>query len=170
MLRLNSLQNDYEFCVSCDPAFAPPPKRADFASDDEYTKAVDAYQAAWRVARETANYTPLILEGQAPTKFILTPKVNRHIWRAIQDRAMLPADSPRHIGQVTMMSLLVRLALKSIPAFDGDVSHAPDPQWNNWPLAPQSVVDMLEEEDPAIVGEIGMHVFTRLAEGLSSKR
>jgi hypothetical protein len=164
MIRTGSLQSDYDFYVSSDPAFSKPPVApADDASEEQVKAFRDAatdYIHKWKVARETTDYAALLVEGQTPKKIRLG-RVNRKIWRAIQDRALLPADSQRHIGFVSMMALLTRLALRSIPHLDLKLEHVTDKDYG-WQMAPEEVVEILDEKDPSIVGEIGNEVLRRL--------
>lgn len=165
-LRFGSLQKDFDFYVSSDPAFARPPALpADDASDEDkaaFKTAAEAYIAAWKSARETSDYSKLILDGQTPTKFVLG-RINRNVWRSVQDRAGLPDSEPRRIGFIQLLALLARLSLKSIPSSEIKIEHAPDPQWDGWVMAKPEVIEQLDEFDPSIVGEIGKEVLRRLS-------
>lgn len=166
MIRLPSAVKQYDDFVSIDPAFIQPPAPlGEGATEDErkaYTEALDQYLAKLKAAKETGDWRPMLIEGQVPTKFVLG-QVDRNIWRTVMDRAMLPGDSPRHIGQIALYALLFRLALKSVVGLgDFKVERAPDPQWENWTMAQASVVTELDGIDPRIVGELGAGVFKRL--------
>lgn len=166
MIRPPSAAKQYDEFCTVDPAFIQPPKKpADDASDAdkaEHAAALESYRAKLKAARETGDWKPMLLDGQTPTKFVLG-HVDRNIWRSIIDRATLPGDSPRHIGQTTLHSLLFRLALKSIVGFgDVKVERNPDPQWDFWTMAQADIVTQLDEINPVIVGEIGERVFERL--------
>lgn len=161
MIRTPSAVRDYDAFFSGDSAFEQPP-----AVDGDDRSALEAYQAKLTAMRETGDIAPLLIEGQTPTKFVLG-QVDRTVWRAVTDRAILPADNPRHIGPVSMPALLFRLAVKSIAGLP-PFKRLRDEHWDGWVMAPSSIVDQLDEIDPRIVGEIGDLVFSRLR-GVSPK-
>ena len=78
------------------------------------------------------------------------------------DRATLPQANPRHIGQVTLLGLLFRLAIRNIVGFEQKIERSPDPNWEGWVMAQPEIVTILDEIDANIVGEIGAGVFRRL--------
>lgn len=167
--RLPSNQKQYDDYCSLDPAFVPAPVApGDTASTDEieaFKSAAAEYLAKLKAARKTGDWSALLAPGQtigSATKFVLG-HVDRNVWRAVMDRAILHGDSPRHIGQTVLPSLLFRLAIKSIVGLgEVKVERLPDPQWDGWVMAQASIVTTLDEIDPRIVGEIGMGVFQRL--------
>lgn len=156
MIRLGSLQKDYDFYVSSDPAFIRLPK--DASEEDR-----KAYAAKWKAARETGDYSPLLVTPDAqPTKFVLG-RVKSEIWRQLQDRASLPLSEPLHLGFVTMMALFARLALRAIPSLDMKLEHKMDSAWG-FSMAPADVVDVLDSTDTSIVAEIGTEVLRRISQ------
>jgi hypothetical protein len=171
VIRPPSLQRSWDEYFTGDPAiFQPPPPPPDDASDEikkAHKEAIEQYIAKIRSARETGNWMPVVVEGQIPTKFTLHP-VDRNIWRAIMDRAVLPSSNPRHIGEVTLHALLVRLSLRNITGFEQKIERLPDPNWDNWVMAQASIITTLDEIDPRIIGELGSSVFRRL-QGISPK-
>jgi hypothetical protein len=165
MIRPPSLQRPWDEYFTGDPAILqPPPPPPEDASDElkqAHQDTIDQYIAKIRAARETGNWMPVVVEGQIPTKFTLHP-VDRNIWRSIMDRAVLPPSNPRHIGEVTLHALLVRLSLRNIAGFEQKIDRRPDPNWDNWMMAQPDVITMLDEIDPRIIGELGSSVFRRL--------
>ena len=159
MIRTPSAVRDYDAYFSGDSAFEQPPTPAE---GDEY----NAYQAKLTAARETGDWSPLLIAGQVPTKFVLG-QVDRTTWRAVTDRAILPADNPRHIGPISMPAIVFRLAVKSIVGMDA-FKRQRDERWDGWIMAPASVVDQLDDIDLRIVNEISDQVFSRLR-GVSPK-
>lgn len=156
IIRPPSQQRQWDTHVSIDPAFKQaPPKDSETYADD-----LAAYAVLLANARDSGDWSKLAIEGQSPTKFVLG-QVDRNIWRAIMDRAVLPGDSPRHIGQVTLYALLFRLSIKSIVGWD-KIERSPDFAWDGWVMAPADLVTTLDEIDPRIVGELGLEVFGRL--------
>lgn len=159
MIRPPSQAKDYDLFYSGDPAFRQPPKVVGDATDEQRAE-LDRHFASLRSAKETGNWSALLLDGQVPTKFVCC-QVDRNVWRSLTDRAILPVDSPRYVGQVALHALLFRLAVKEIvgwPAFRRES----DPSWDGWVMAPASLVTQLDEIDPRIVGEVGADVFARL--------
>lgn len=152
MIRFASLQKDYDFYVSVDPAFKQRP--ADEAAQAQY----DADLAA---ARKTGDYRALLLEGQTPTKFVLG-QVDRNTWRALVDRVQLPPTVPRKVGEGTFQALVFRLAIRDIPALDEKVERKADPKWDGWVLAQESLVETMDATWPTIISEIATHVLERL--------
>jgi hypothetical protein len=167
MIRPPSLQRSWDAFVTSDSAIIPAPKRDDAASDEEHKTALEAWIAKIRAARETADWKPVIVEGQSPTKFVMG-QVDRNIWRSVMDRAVLSPDSPRHIGQIALNALLFRLSVREVPEFK-KFERTPDASWDMWVMAPASLVNELDEVDPSIVGELGSEVLRRL-QGIDSKR
>lgn len=166
--RLPSQQKQYDAYCSLDPAFvqAPTPP-ADNVPEEEreaFKVAAQEYLSKFKAAKDTGDWSALLIPGQSPTKFVLG-QVDRNVFRAIADRATLPLDNPRHIGPVALYALLFRLALKSIVGLgDLKVERMPDPQWENWTMAQPSVVTTLDDINPGIVGELGMDILNRLQE------
>jgi hypothetical protein len=166
--RPPSAQRPYETYYSGDPAFVQPPKApADDASDEakkEYTDALEQHGAKVKSARDTGNWQALIVEGQSPTKFVMA-QVDRGVWRELADRMILPPDSHRRVGIVTLRALAFRLAIKSIGGWD-KFERLPDPSWDNWTMAPEDIVAELDAIDAGIVNEIGTDVLERLRGGV----
>lgn len=153
-LRPPSLQRTYDEYWSGDPAFEQLPENATDKQRQEHQKRIDS-------VRETGNWPSLVVEGGSPTKFVMQP-IDRNIWREIVDRGSLPADSERRIGNHMLAALLFRLALVQIENLPGvEVKRTRDPKWG-WMMAHGEVVTLLDDYDPAIVGEIGGAIFGRL--------
>lgn len=165
MIRLSSYQRDYDIYWSGDPALEQPPIDPGRAVSDEtiaaFKAALAAYQTKLTAARETSDWSALILENQVPLKFVMQ-QVDRNIWRAIIDRGSLPLDNPRLIGPGVLSSLLFRLAVKDIPGGEIKVVRAPAPEWDGWVMAQADIVSALDFVNPAIVSELGMDVYRRL--------
>ena len=161
MIRPPSSQRQWDAFTSIDPAFAQRPALPAEPTDADRSALAD-YDAKITAAKETGDWRALLVEGQSPTKFVMG-QIDRNTWRAIMDRAVLPGDSPRHIGQIALHALLVRLALRSVVGFgDVKIERQADPQWEYWPMAQAEIVTQLDEIDPRIVGELGSDVFKRL--------
>lgn len=159
MIRAPSLQRPYDLFVTCDPAVIQPPK-LEGEPTDEFRAEVEQYVQKIKTARETGDWSAVLRPDQVPTKFTLG-QIDRNVWRAIIDRGTLPADNPRHIGHAVVRALLFRLAIRSISGFD-KFDRLPDPAWDNWVMAPASLVTQLDEVDASIIGELGNEIMRRL--------
>jgi hypothetical protein len=168
--RLPSYQHEYTEHWSYDSALVrrptTPPDEAGAESKAAHEKAVEDYERKLRIARETGNWQPLILDGQSPTPFVMG-QVDRNIWRAIRDRLNLRPGSPGWIGIDVGVALLFRLAIQRIVGLDLEVSRRADSRWEGWTMAqPELVSDLDTKYHPGIVTELGDQVFVRLR-GLS---
>lgn len=164
IIRPPSAQKQWDAHVSIDPAFKQAPTKPGEDASDETKEAYKSDSVAYAVtlgnAKDSGDWSKLAIEGQAPTKFVLG-QVDRNIWRAIMDRAVLPESSTLRIGQVTLYALLFRLSIKSIVGWE-KIERTPDYSWDGWVMAPADLVSTLDEIDPRIVGELGLEVFGRL--------
>lgn len=144
MIRPPSNQTSYDEFWSGDPAFAQPP-------DQEKHKR----------ARETGDYSAVLLEGAMPTKFVMAPlKGSQHRW--IADQVAAGA-----IGAAQAHQLAFRCALQEVVNF-GDVTVKKTMHEKLGQIATSEVPDLLDAISTAIVSEIGDRVFAR-AQGLSPK-
>lgn len=172
MLRPPSLSKTFDLYYSGDPAFEQAPaKPAKDASDQEraeYKAALESYLAKVAVAHDTNDWSALLKPEATPSKFVMQ-QIHRPTWRAVMDRAGLSADSPRFLGPNRVTAIAFRMAIQSIPDLDADLKHVPDPSLDGWKMAPESIIDMLDQVDPGIVGELGMVLIKRLSEGISPK-
>lgn len=164
MIRTPTLQRTWSAFASCDPAVARPPERpaSDASADDiaAYKTALEDYAAKIKAAKEAGEWKPVLAGSDLPTRFQMG-QVDRNVWRSIQDRCILPGDSPRYIGMVALNALLFRLSVREIAEYP-KFERLPDPNWDHWVMAPASLITQLDEIDPSIVGEIGTEVFNRL--------
>lgn len=171
MIRLSSYQRDYDMYWSGDPALKQMPPEPDKGATDEqraeYRAAVEDYLTKLTAARETSNWSEMVLDNQVPLKFVMC-QVDRNIWRTIADRAHLDSDNPRWIGPAALPALLFRLALKDIPGSDVRVVRSPAPEWDGWAMAQAEIVSVLDQVSGGIVSELGSDVLRRLA-GVSKK-
>jgi hypothetical protein len=156
MIRPPSLQKHQDDFYSGDPAFIQLPGDATEAQRVEHAH-------RWKVARETGNYSALLVEGQHATKFTMQP-IKRNDWRAFADRASLPFDSSRRIGNAVLPSLLFRMSVVSISGLDIEIKRYPHREWDGWDMASVDVIEMLDSIDPRIVTELGELAFTRMSD------
>jgi hypothetical protein len=156
VIRLPSLQRAVDCYYSGDPAFI---QLADDASESDRAE----HARKWKVARETGNYSALIVEGQQATKFAMQP-VNRTVWRAFVDRVLYPTESPRRIGPITTPSLVFRLSVCSVSGLDVHVKRRAHREWDGWEMAEEEIVQVLDSIDPRIVTELGDLAFARMSD------
>lgn len=162
MIRLPSTFRPYDVYFSGDPALkqSPDAPKADASEDDikAYVEAKKQYLATFFACHDTGDWSPLLIEGQTPLKFVML-HVDRTTFRALVDRIGLPESNPRHIGERLAQSLFVRLALSSIVGAEGlVVRRESDPQWDGWVMAQPEVIQVLDAADPRIVSELGLMV------------
>jgi hypothetical protein len=161
VIRPPSAQKQWDAFWSGDPAFIQPPERPAEVTG-EYTTALEQYLAKLNAARETGDWRPMLIDGQTPTKFVMG-QVDRETWREVADRCGLPSDNPRHIGDITLNSIMFRLSVKSVVGLgDIRVERSPDMKWDGWVMAQRAIVSELDEISPGIIGELGGEVFKRL--------
>lgn len=172
MIRLPSLQRTFDLYWTSDDALEQPPAApARDASPEEHAahkEADAAYHAKLRAAWETGDWSPLLIPGKSPTKFVCA-QVDREIWRSIMERHLLPADNKQHISNQRMYSLVFRLAVVDIVGLDGvKVRREHDEEWG-WTMATRDIVNVLDAGSMHIVSEIGAVIASKLWSSLSGK-
>jgi hypothetical protein len=150
MLRLPSNQREYDDYWSGDPAFHQPDKN-DEAAVKEHAEKV-------RRARQTGDWSSLLIEGETPTKFIMRP-IKGHQWRWLIDESQ--RQDEHKMGGGLFMQLMFRCACVSvknlgIPVNEKQVKH-PDLGM----IAPVDIPDTLDAIDSAIVTELADAAFAR---------
>jgi hypothetical protein len=160
VIRLPSLFKPYDCYVPCDPALKQPPAVPEGATEEqlkEHDEAYREYLATVLACMDTGDWTPLLVPGQTPLKFVLA-HVDRMALRALIDRMRLPAENPRHVGERLGQSLYVRLALVDIVGAEFKVQREPDPQWDGWVMARAEVIQSLDAADARIVAELALAI------------
>lgn len=151
MLRLPSLQKEFAFVYSGDDALVQPPEDAAARAD---------YDHKLTVARETGDYSALLLEGRQPSQFILRPIPGDALRRLF--------DGAGKLGNNTLASMSFRLAIVRVVDLAGvEVKHEVDKNLGR--IATVGVVNALDSIDPAIVNEAGLHALVR-SQGIPGKR
>lgn len=173
MIRPPSIQKQYDEFFAGDPAFVQRPSKPEGTAATElaikeWEKAAEDYDAKLRTARETGDWSALRVNAtEQPTKFVMQI-VSSDVYRHAID--MLSAEQ---IGRATFVALLVRACCTSIHEIAGiverDFKPAIDPMYPRLgKLAPQSLIEKLDQADISIVGELAAGIQRRL-EGLSPK-
>jgi hypothetical protein len=168
MIRLPSIQRDYDWYWSGDPALVQPPVALAVDASDEdkaaHKIASDEYKAKLKACRDTGDWSPLLKPGEQPLKFVLC-QVDRNAWRALDDRRSLPSASSSHVSSGLLLALLARLAIKDIVGAEGvRVVRSPDSKFDDWTMAQAELVTLLDTANENIISELGLCVFMRLNE------
>jgi hypothetical protein len=105
-----------------------------------------------RVARETGDWSPVIIEGMTPTKFTLRPLQGR----------LLRKISDLEIGGATKNSVIVRAAVIDVIGLDGfKLKLEPDKEYGLGSIATQEFTDCLDFIDAGIVNELALLIWQR---------
>lgn len=145
--RPPSNQHTYDAFWSGDPAFVQ-------GEGAEHQRKIER-------ARETGDWSPLLIEGLAPTKFVLR-QVPGEIKRRILDRF-----AAEKIGGNELDSLLLRIAVVDVSGLgDFKLKFTMDDDWGR--LVTNDLPNILDEHAPGCVGEIAVQIFNRMM-GLSGK-
>ncbi len=147
MIRPPSLQHDYDLISASDEAVNAPPPDADETVKAAFAEKIDR-------ARETGDWTGLLIEGKSPTKFVCR-LVPQSVMRRIADRSNASADS--RLGTLEMLGLVLRLSVKEVVNLPGyKVRLVNDADWGAIAHA-----ELLDNLPPDIVNEIGLAAFQR---------
>lgn len=113
------------------------------------------------LARETGDWSPLLIVGQVPTKFVLR-QIPGEFRRRIIDRL-----NAGRIGGQELDALLVRLAVVDVVALGGfNLKFTIDEEWGR--LATYELCNTLDDHAPGCVGELAVQIFNRMM-GVSPK-
>lgn len=150
MLQLPSVQGEYADYWSGDPAFHQPD------SNDE--ESVREHADKVRRARETGDWSPLLIEGQVPTKFVMKPLKGRQLRWLIDQSSR---NDEYRIGNAQLGALVFRCAFVSAKDLDLSVAdrHIKHPELGK--IASADVTDVLDRIDQSIVIEIAAHVYEK---------
>ncbi len=153
-LRPSSLQKNYDDFYSGDPAFVQAPEDD---GTDATKELIKAHAERIRIARETSNWQPLLVEGGNPTKFTMRP-LPGSVFRAIVDRLESKATGPA-AGQ----ALLVRAALRGVTNLEDNQVEKVElvNVFGIDGVASVAIVDKLDACDPGIIRELGDEVYRR---------
>lgn len=161
MIRPPSNQRTYDEFWSGDEAFLQPPTKPAAGADDAelaaHAEQLEAHERKVKVARETADWAPLIIEGGEPTRFELRV-LPGDVFRRIVD--MWQGND---IGSAEANLLLLRAALVGVVNLGkASVTLAPDRQYPRLgPIADVSVPNLLDRVNPGIVAELATSIRTR---------
>ncbi len=145
--RPPSLQRTYDAFWAGDPAFVQ-------GDSKEHLRKL-------ATARETGDWSSLLIAGLSPTKFVM-----RHIPLQIKNR-ILDQFSAGKIGGLEFDDVLVRVAcIDVVDLGDFKWKSANDERWGR--VAAPELTDLLSEVAPGAVGDLAVQVYNRMM-GLSGK-
>lgn len=151
MLRLPSNQKEYDTYWSGDPAFHQP--AADASEEDRAEHA-----AKVKRAQETGDWSPLLIEGETPTKFVMRP-IDGNQWRWLVDESS--RDDQFKMGAAIFWSLMFRCAIVRVVNLGMKVSDTPVKHAKLGMIAPQDIPNLLDTIDASIVTELAGAAFER---------
>jgi hypothetical protein len=151
-LRVPSLHKNYETHFSGDPALYQLPKNA---SQEE----ADAYSDRIRVARETGNWSSLIVEGRVPTTFVMRV-IPQKILFTLRDAARAG-----EFGEEMFAAWLFRAAVRSISNFDEGQAYKFDIVDTKYgkEFASDEVI-RINEVAPGVIRELAAEAHTRASD------
>lgn len=145
--RPPSNQQTYDAFWSGDPAFVQ-------GEGKEHERKLE-------LARETGDWSPLLISGLVPTKFVL-----RQIPGEIK-RRVLDQFNAGKIGGYELDSLLLRLAAVDVVGLgDFKLKFTMSDDWGR--IATNDLPNILDECAPGCVAELALHIFHKMM-GLSPK-
>lgn len=150
IVRPPSLQKQRTEYYSGDPAFTQRPALTEDMTPEqieEWKKAVIEHSRLWEVARETADYTALQLDGSHPTAFTLRP-LGSELARKLTD--MIDSDA---IGGREGSAIAFRAAIAEVAGFDPIDPKGNHPTFGR--MATIAIVETLDAIDHRIVTELG---------------
>lgn len=161
LVRPPSNQNLRDDYFSGDPAFEQAPEKpAEGQTEEAYKKELKAYAEKLERARETGDWSELLIEGKQPTKFVMK-QISGDVLRKISDRTQAG-----DIGAAQGQALAFRCAISSIENFDFKVEHATFADYGK--IATVEVANVLDGITTHIVSELGLEAMRR-SKGVSPK-
>lgn len=163
MLRLPSLQREYDEYYSGDPAFVqPPPMPPEGASPADIALVIQLrVEHAHRitVARDTGDWSPLMIEGETPTRFVMRPLVGE-LYRNLRD-----LFKDRTVGVEISNHVVFRAALRRVHGL-GDLKVELELHENPelemlGKIAGPAIPNALDAIDRAIVNELAVAAFEK---------
>lgn len=113
------------------------------------------------LAHETGDWSSLLIQGQAPTKFVMR-QIPGDIKRRLLDRF-----AAEKIGGYELDSLLLRLAIVDVVGLgDFKLKFTMDDDWGR--ISTHDLPNLLDECAPGCVAELGLAVYRKMM-GLSGK-
>lgn len=161
MIRPPSNQKPYDEYWSGDPAFVQPPQKPTDESDEarrKYVADLAEHAAKLKRARQTGDWSPLLIEGQQPTKFVMQP-IRGAQWRWLVDEST--REDEHRMGPAQFWSLMFRCACVSVKNLGVDLPDKPVRHKDLGLIAPADIPNALDTIDAAIVTELADAAFAR---------
>jgi len=155
MIKGPSNQKTYAEYYSGDPAFRQLVENANAAETKQYVADIER-------ARDTGDWSHLLIEGQIPTTFHVRPMPGE-AWRELVSRIEARETA------VKLSALAFRACIQKIDngGMDGPIKPELHPQLGQ--IATVAITNQLDAIDPGIVSEIGLLMITRGTQGLPPK-
>lgn len=150
MIRPPSNQKPYDEYWSGDPAFVQP--------DANDPASVEEHACRVKRARETGDWTPLLIEGQEPTKFVMQP-IKGDQWRWLVDEST--REDEHRMGPAKFWSLMFRCACVSVKNLGIQLPDKPVRHPDLGMIAPVDIPNTLDSIDASIVTELAGAAFER---------
>lgn len=153
MLRLPSVQGQYDTYWSGDPVFTQP--------DETDECALRGHADKLKRAHETGDWAPLLKDGEVlehASKFVMQPLKGRQLrWLIDQTRR----NDEHQIGNAQLGSLVFRCAFVSVKDLDLDRKEKSFKHPDLGTIASSDVTDVLDRIDQGIVVELAAHAFQK---------
>ncbi len=149
IVRPSSFIREYDDFYTGDPAIV---QLADAASDEDQK----SHRRRIEVARETGNWTDVLVPGMEPTKFTMKP-LSGEVHRRLLDMV------PDKVGLIEVHALAFRCAIMSVSNFGG-LEFKREQTQKLGTMAASSVVDALDAVDMGIVTQLGAEALRRARE------
>jgi hypothetical protein len=169
MLRLPSVQDQYEDYWSGDPALVQPPQHpGEKASPEDIAKwesAIREHADKIRRARQTGDWSDLIRPGETPTKFVMR-QVDGEQWRYLLDESA--REDEHQMGQAKFWHYMFRCAVVSVKNLGKTVNEKQVKDKRHPALgliAPADIPNLLDQIDGSIVTELAQVAYVK-ARGL----
>ena len=157
-----SVQHAYTFIWSRDPALSAIEPLADDATDvqrEQHAEAEVDRARKLEIARETGDYSALIVPGRTPVCYQLG-HLSRNDRAWLDGEVGMSAELGRPLGLIERNDLLVRVALRSIDNFKHKVKRVKN-RAGIW-LSEPEIIDLIDAAQPTALAEIADTVWQRV--------
>lgn len=149
MIRPPSLQREFDVILSTDEAIAAP-------ASDASPEAKKEFDEKLKRARDTGNWTALLIEGKQPTKFVCR-LVPHDVMARLVDRVRAFDNATLFVGPGEATQLVARIGLTDVVNLPGfELTFERHPAWGRIAKA-----DVLEAIGAEAIAELGNVIFER---------
>ena len=162
MIKPPSTQHEYSFIWSRDPALLQVEPLAADATDvqrEQHAESVADRARKLEVARETGDYSALIVPGKQPVCYQLG-HLNRTDKGWFDGEVAMSSELGRPLGIIERNDLIVRIALRSIDNFKHKVKRAKN-RAGVW-LAEPDICNHIDEAQPTALAEMADAIYQRV--------